>query len=38
MDLSTLSKQHGDFYVPAFAVRVAGKDLLREHLVAVTHA
>jgi phage protein D len=38
MDLKTLSEQHGDFYVPAFAVRVAGKDLLREHMVAVTHA
>ncbi|MEA2942699.1 MAG: uncharacterized protein QOD09_3228 [Bradyrhizobium sp.] len=38
MDLATLSKQHADFYVPAFAVRVAGKDLLREHVVAVTQA
>lgn len=38
MDLATLSEQRGDFYVPAFAVRVDGKDLLREHLVAVMQA
>jgi hypothetical protein len=38
MDIRALSERHGDFYVPAFAVRVAGKDLLRDHTVAVTQA
>jgi uncharacterized protein len=36
MDLATLSESNGRFYVPAFAVRLAGKDLLRDHAVAVT--
>lgn len=38
MDLATLSRQQGDFYVPACAVCVAGKDLLRDHVVAITQA
>jgi phage protein D len=39
MDLAALSDLHGDFYVPAFAVRVDDKkDLLRDHAVAVTQA
>ena len=36
MDLATLSKNYGDFYVPAFAVRVAREDLVRDTLVAVS--
>ena len=36
MDLATLSESKGRFYVPSFAVRLAGKDLLRDHAVAVT--
>ena len=36
MDLATLSKSYGDFYVPAFAVRVARDDLVRDTLVAVS--
>lgn len=36
MDLATLSKDYGDFYVPAFAVRVAREDLVRDTLVAVS--
>jgi phage protein D len=36
MDLATLSESKGRLYVPAFAVRLAGKDLLRDHAVAVT--
>jgi hypothetical protein len=36
MDLATLSESNGRFYVPSFAVRLAGKDLLRDHAVAVT--
>ncbi|MEH2530773.1 phage protein D [Bradyrhizobium sp. AZCC 1588] len=38
MDLAALSDRYGDLYVPAFAVRVDDKDLLREHAVAVTQA
>jgi uncharacterized protein len=38
MDLAALSDLHGDFYAPAFAVRVADKDLLRDHAAAVTQA
>jgi phage protein D len=36
MDLATLSESKGRFYVPSFAVRLAGSDLLRDHAVAVT--
>jgi phage protein D/phage baseplate assembly protein gpV len=36
MRLADFSQKYGDFYVPAFAVRVAGKDLIRELFVAVT--
>lgn len=38
MDLGALSEQYGHFYVPAFAVKVAGDDLLRDHAIAVTQA
>jgi phage protein D len=38
MDLAALSEQYGQFYVPTFAVRVDGKDLLRDHTVGVTQA
>jgi len=36
MRLADFSQKYGDFYVPAYAVRVAGKDLIRESFVAVT--
>jgi phage protein D len=36
MDLATLSRQYGDFFVPAFSVKVAGDDLVRDTLVAVS--
>lgn len=36
MDLATLSSQYGNLYVPAFAVRVARNDLVRETLVPVS--
>ena len=36
MDLAAISTSQGAFYVPAFSVQVAGDDLLRTHLVAVT--
>lgn len=36
MDLATLSSQYGALYVPAFAVRVARDDLVREALVPVS--
>lgn len=36
MDLATLSKDYGDFYVPAFAVRVGREDLMRDALVAIS--
>jgi phage protein D len=36
MDLAQLSNSRGAFYVPAFAVRVAGRDLLRDLLIAVS--
>lgn len=38
MELAALSSQQGDFYVPACAVRVDGKDLLLDHVVAITQA
>jgi hypothetical protein len=36
MDLARLSNDYGDFYVPAFAVRVGREDLVRDALVAVS--
>ncbi len=36
MELATLSKKYGEFYAPAFSVRVAARDLIRDELVAVT--
>jgi uncharacterized protein len=36
MRLADFSQKYGDFYVPAYAVRVAGADLMRESFVAVT--
>jgi phage protein D len=36
MELVTLSNNYGDFYAPAYAVRVAGDDLLRDLAVAVS--
>jgi uncharacterized protein len=36
VELATLSKKYGEFYAPAFSVRVATRDLIRDELVAVT--
>jgi len=36
MDLAAVSEQHGAFYVPAFSIRVAGKDLVREQAIGVS--
>jgi len=36
MELATLSSQYGNFYAPAFAVRVGRDDLVRDLLVAVS--
>lgn len=36
MELATLAKDYGDFYAPAYAVRVGRADLMRELLVAVS--
>lgn len=36
MELATLSRNYGDFYVPVFAVRVDREDLVRDTLVAVS--
>lgn len=36
MELATLSKKYGDFYAPAFSLRVGADDLIRDALVAVT--
>lgn len=36
MDLKAISNSHGAFYAPAFSVQVAGDDLIRSHLIAVT--
>lgn len=36
MELAALSASRGSFYVPAFSVFVAGQDILRTHLVAVS--
>ena len=39
MELATLSKTYGNFYAPAFAVRLRGRDLMRDLLLAVpSHA
>jgi phage protein D len=38
MRLADFSTKYGDFYVPAYAVRVAGADLIRDSFVAVTQA
>jgi phage protein D len=38
MDLVALSERYAHFYVPAFAVKVAGADVLRDHAIAVTQA
>lgn len=36
MELVTLSRNYGDFYAPAFVVRLAGRELVRDLQVAVT--
>ena len=36
MELATLAKDYGDFYAPAYAVRVGRADLMRDLLVAVS--
>lgn len=36
MDLAALSSNYGDFYVPAFSVRIGREDLVRDTLVAVS--
>jgi len=36
MDISDFSRRYGAFYVPAFAVRVSGQDLVRELGIGVT--
>jgi uncharacterized protein len=36
MRLADFSQKYGDFYVPAFSVKVAGADLIRDSFVAVT--
>lgn len=36
MDLATLSSKYGDFYVPAFAIRVGRDDLIRNAYIAVS--
>jgi phage protein D len=36
MDLASLSNQYGQFYVPAYRILVAGRDLVRDDFVAVT--
>jgi phage protein D len=35
VELATLSRKYGDFYAPAFSIRVASEDLVRDTLVAV---
>jgi phage protein D len=36
VELVTLSSKYGDFYAPAFSIRLGGNDLVRDLLVAVT--
>lgn len=36
MELAALSDRHGALYVPAFRILVAGRDVLREELIAVS--
>jgi phage protein D len=36
MELATLSKTYGDFYAPAYAVRIGGADIMRKLFVAVS--
>lgn len=36
MELSTLSRRYGNFYAPAFAVRIGSDDLIRDLLVPVS--
>lgn len=36
MNLTTLARKYGNFYAPAYAVRVAGADLMRDLWVAVS--
>lgn len=36
MELAALSSRYGDFYAPAFALRIGGADLVRDLLVAVS--
>jgi phage protein D len=36
VELATLSKKYGEFYAPAFAIRVGADDLIRDSLVAVS--
>jgi phage protein D len=38
MRIADFSQKYGDFYTPAYAVRVAGTDLMRDAFVAVTEA
>ncbi len=35
MELATLSRKYGEFYAPAFSIRVGADDLIRDALVAV---
>jgi phage protein D len=36
VELATLSRKYGEFYAPAFAIRVGADDLIRDALVAIT--
>ena len=36
MELAILSRKYGEFYAPAFSIRVGADDLIRDSLVAVT--
>ncbi len=36
MELATLSKTYGNFYAPAYAIRIGGEDLMRALLVTVS--
>lgn len=36
MELATLARTYGEFYAPAYSVKLAGQDLLRDLLVAIS--
>jgi phage protein D len=36
MELAALSRQYGDLYAPAFALRIGKTDLMRDHLIPVS--